>query len=45
MRTVGIRGRYAGSASPFELMEELGLTPDDVAEAAREVVVVKNACD
>jgi transketolase len=41
MRTVGIRDRYAGSASPFELMEELGLTPDDVATAAREAVAAK----
>ena len=41
MRTVGIRDRYAGSASPFELMEELGLTPDDVAVAAREAVAAK----
>jgi len=41
MRTVGIRDRYAGSASPFELMEELGLTPDDVAAAAREAIAAK----
>jgi transketolase len=42
MRTIGIRDRYAGSASPFELMEELGLTPDDVAAAAREAVTAKS---
>jgi transketolase len=41
MRTVGIKDRYAGSASPFELMEDLGLTPDDVAAAAREAVAAK----
>ena len=41
MRTVGIQDRYAGSASPFELMEDLGLTPDDVAAAAREAVAAK----
>jgi len=41
MRTVGIQDRYAGSASPFELMEDLGLTPDDVAAATREAVAAK----
>jgi transketolase len=41
MRTVGIQDRYAGSASPFELMEELGLTPDDVVAAAREAIAAK----
>jgi transketolase len=41
MRTIGIRDRYAGSASPFELMEELGLTPNDVVKAAREAVAAK----
>ena len=41
MRTVGIRDRYAGSASPFELMEDLGLTAEHVADAAREAVAAK----
>jgi len=43
MRTIGIRDRYAGSASPFELMEELGLTAEDVATAAREANAEKSA--
>jgi transketolase len=43
MRTIGIRDRYAGSAAPFELMEELGLTPEDVAAAAREAIAAKKA--
>jgi transketolase len=43
MGTVGIRDRYPGSASPFELMEDLGLTPQDVAAAAREAGAAKSA--
>jgi len=42
MRTVGIRDRYAGSASTFELMEELGLTAEHVAAAAVEAVAAKS---
>jgi transketolase len=43
MRTVGIRDRYAGSAAPFELMEELGLTAEHVAAAARDAIAARRS--